>query len=167
MDNDERSKLGVEHQINYGTNSVNQYLEKSRFESIEPVIEISKANTNKRFELSNNISATNAMEKDKLYSQLDTAFVKNLIKIQNDPTMKNLLYGGNQLSNKIDDLKYNKSTNDKIIRESSINAVISNNKEKINKNIIKNYYKPDELDLTKISYTNDLIRKVYYIKLFK
>jgi hypothetical protein len=157
-DDNDTSRVKEEHQINYSTNSVIHDLENLKFKVNDETKENFKE---KKFNI-RNLDQRNSkfVEKNKLFSQLDSSFVKNLIKMQNDPNLKNLLSGNNQISNKSNEMKYNKPSNDKVIIESSVNAFLSNNKEKINKNLLKNYYKPEELDLSKITSTNDLLRKV-------
>jgi hypothetical protein len=97
-------------------------------------------------------------ENSKLFSELDPNFVKNLLKIQNDPTIKNLI------NNKPSTYSENQSflENNNLSINSSANNYPTNFrfKEKVPKTMIKNYYKPEELDMSKVNYINESISKV-------
>jgi hypothetical protein len=150
-------------------------------------------------------------EDKKLFSELDPNFVKNLLKMQNDPNIKKLLTsaGGVNLKNQNEEnisknspsfsirkiSHENNENSDNSLNEpnfmqlsdsnipfdvpsqdnsfihsmpmpmqsqQSFNPMrfIQKSKEKINKSQIRNYYKPEELDMSKLVYINDLINKV-------
>lgn len=105
----------------------------------------------------------NNYENDKLFTQLDPKFVQNLLKVQNDPNLKSLLSGGSFLNNQ-NYPKFIEIPNKVEDKNENIQQIPKtlNTKEKINKNNLKNYYKPEELDMSNLTYINDLLKKVSY-----
>ncbi len=134
-------------------------------------------------------------EDKKLFSELDPNFVKNLIKMQNDPNIKKFLTNAGAVNISLANLS---KSNDSVVSDSPIRKVVKeevkipaltpaptqttqNNsnvkdntpifdpisflqksKEKISRSQVKSFYKPEELDMSKLIYLNDLISKVNY-----
>lgn len=200
--------------------------DEEKFEKAQPKSEHSNSTLNQQ--------SSPKEEDKKLFSELDPNFVKNLIKMQNDPNIKKLLtstagMGAHahmdqnmdnhqisfQQSNPIKKIKitqenrensgyshddkdktkdnslnlepnfmqlsdFNPPSKDSLSQEQDNSFIRSMSmesqrpynqlamrfiqnqkpKEKINKTQIRNYYKPEELDMTKLVYMNDLISKV-------
>jgi hypothetical protein len=182
---------------------------------IKPVNNHNHNNIHKNIHKNTEVSLPKEEDK-KLFSELDPNFVKNLLKMQNDPNIKKLLTssGVANLKNQNEENISKNSPSFSIRKishennensENSLNSLnepnfmqlsdsniqfdapsqdnsfihsmpmpmprqsqqsfnpmrfIQKSKEKINKSQIRNYYKPEELDMSKLVYINDLINKV-------
>jgi hypothetical protein len=128
----------------------------SEIKSNKNIMEDRKYSNYKKIEPESAPVAPTGVENMKLFSQLDPDFVQNLIKMQNDPKIKVLMNSGNLTEENTlsaTDMN-NENTNIKLTTETK------NLKERINKNLIKNYYKPEALDISKITYLNNIISNV-------
>lgn len=93
-------------------------------------------------------------EGNKLISQLDPMFIEKLIKIQKDPTIKQILSSNTRPSEVVTEIS---NSPDQPTLGPTPQYITSQTREKINQSELLNFYKPEELDTSKIKYLDGLV----------
>jgi hypothetical protein len=159
LDTKNESPKLIEKKINTEADNVSPFF--SVIPKNDPMSDQSKPkvveNKNSRMEVTN----SSQDENKKLISELKPDFLQKLVDMQNNVNINNIFTGQQQMQFKQKETFTDQSENEPLIKLNQQNPIKTvKQKEKLNKNEIKDSFKPDELDMSKLSYLNELINKV-------